>query len=124
MARYKITGNGYKDTELGVFIPKAEGNRHYQQVLDWLAAGNIPDPEFTEAELLEQDRLERLSAQLSSLKSHDTGLFKMLWEMFEVGRAKGLWATADFPVDLVAMAQDWKTKLDEIEAIEAETIIT
>jgi hypothetical protein len=32
-------------------VPQAEGNRHYQEVLDWIAEGNTPEPEFTQFEL-------------------------------------------------------------------------
>lgn len=31
-------------------VPKADGNRHYQMVKEWIAQGNIPEPQFTEAE--------------------------------------------------------------------------
>lgn len=32
-------------------VPKTEGNRHYRMILDWIALGNTPEPEFTALEL-------------------------------------------------------------------------
>lgn len=32
-------------------VPNAPGNRHYQAVQEWIAEGNTPEPEFTQAEL-------------------------------------------------------------------------
>lgn len=34
-------------------VPFAPGNRHYQEVLEWISEGNVPTPEFNDAELLE-----------------------------------------------------------------------
>jgi len=55
-SKYKIAGDGIKDTETGAFIPNASGNRHWQEYQTWLAdsTSNIPDPEFTEQELEDQ----------------------------------------------------------------------
>lgn len=49
----KIQGDGYliNDTQ---FVPIAAGNRHYQAILEWIAEGNTPEPEFTQAELDQQ----------------------------------------------------------------------
>jgi hypothetical protein len=51
MAKYKISGDGYFDTEENLFIPNDPGNRHYQLVQEWISEGNTPDPEFTAEEL-------------------------------------------------------------------------
>lgn len=67
MAKYKISGDGVKDTETGAFIPNDPGNRHWQEYLVW-AQDSTADPEFTTQELsdrawndlrLERDRLLR-----------------------------------------------------------------
>jgi len=47
----KIQGDGYLVNGT-MSVPNTEGNRHYQEVLAWLSEGNIPEPEFTDAELL------------------------------------------------------------------------
>lgn len=45
MKKYKlIDDNTIFDTEKNWFIPADEGNIQYQEYLEWLAAGNIPDP--------------------------------------------------------------------------------
>lgn len=36
-----------------LMVPIDSGNRHYRAVLEWLAEGNVPTPEFTDEELLE-----------------------------------------------------------------------
>jgi len=45
----KIQGDGYLVNGT-ISVPKAEGNRHYEDVKIWLA-DNTPEPEFTQAEL-------------------------------------------------------------------------
>jgi hypothetical protein len=57
-----------------------------------------------------------LAAKISSLKSHDIALFKMICELFNVGRDKGVWKVSDFPTALVDEVQTIKAKLDEIES--------
>lgn len=48
----KIQGEGYLVNGT-MSVPKADGNRDYQEVKIWLES-NIPEPEFTEDELLKQ----------------------------------------------------------------------
>lgn len=44
-------------------VPKADGNKEYQLIKQWIAEGNTPKPEFTDEEILKQKqdkfRLER-----------------------------------------------------------------
>lgn len=40
---YLVNGN--------MFVPNATSNRYYQAVQEWIAEGNAPEPEFTQAEL-------------------------------------------------------------------------
>lgn len=42
MIKYILTEGGIKDQETGACIPIAEGNRHYQEYLEWLNEGNTP----------------------------------------------------------------------------------
>jgi len=44
MSKYKLTEGGVQDTETGACIPFADGNRHYQEYLEWLAKDNTPIP--------------------------------------------------------------------------------
>lgn len=43
MAEYKLVENGVVRSD-GASIPNSEDNRDWQRYLDWLAAGNTPDP--------------------------------------------------------------------------------
>lgn len=49
----KIQGNGYL-LNGSMSVPKVDGNREYELIKVWLAEGNTPEPEFTEAELAQQ----------------------------------------------------------------------
>ena len=46
----KIQGNGYLLNGT-MSVPKADGNSEYEAIKQWLAEGNTPEPEFTQAEL-------------------------------------------------------------------------
>lgn len=46
----KIQGQGYLLNGT-MSVPKADGNREYELIKDWLAEGNTPEPEFTDEEL-------------------------------------------------------------------------
>lgn len=47
---YLLNGN--------IHVPKADGNREYEIIKQWLAEGNTPEPEFTEEELVTQKQNE------------------------------------------------------------------
>ena len=51
----KIQGNGYL-LNGSMSVPKADGNREYEAIKQWLAEGNTPEPEFTEEEILLQEQ--------------------------------------------------------------------
>ena len=59
----KIQGQGYL-LNGGMSVPKADGNREYELIKQWLVEGNEPEAEFN-AEELEAQRL----AQLKTSKS-------------------------------------------------------
>lgn len=46
----KLQAGGYL-VDGSLSVPNAPGNRHYQAVQEWIAEGNTPEPEFTQAEL-------------------------------------------------------------------------
>lgn len=49
---YKLLQNSVTRLSDGASIPMSEGNRDYREYLEWVAAGNTPEPEFTSAEIL------------------------------------------------------------------------
>jgi hypothetical protein len=54
-----------------IFVPKAEDNRDYQLVLQWIADGNTPEPQFTQAELDAQVLVASIAEALQYLKDTD-----------------------------------------------------
>lgn len=48
MAKYKLNPNGVTDTETGACIPEASDNRHWVEYQEWLAEGNVPDPDLND----------------------------------------------------------------------------
>ena len=38
-------------------VPNDEGNRDYQDIQEWVAEGNTPEPEFTQAEAADRAQL-------------------------------------------------------------------
>lgn len=69
----KIRGNGYLLNGT-MFVPKADGNREYDSIKQWLEEGNIPEPEFTEEELAQQKLQAKIQEAKQYLASTD---FKM-----------------------------------------------
>ena len=56
---YKLIGTkSVKRLVDGACIPFADGNRDYEEYKQWLSEGNIPEPEFTEEELLKKKQYE------------------------------------------------------------------
>ena len=51
----KIQGNGYLLNGT-MSVPMADGNREYELIKLWIAEGNTPEPEYTEAELAELEK--------------------------------------------------------------------
>ena len=49
----KIQGNGYL-LNRNMSVPKADGNKEYELIKQWLLEGNTSEPEFTEEELTKQ----------------------------------------------------------------------
>jgi hypothetical protein len=114
MAKYKLSGNGVKDNETGACIPNSNANRHWKEYQEWVAEGNTPDPEFTQEELDSMEIQGEIQDLRFDMKKADVWLFRMLLEMFEVGKAKGLWDNADFSTEIKQRAADWKVKLDRL----------
>lgn len=45
-------------------VPKADGNREYELIKQWIAEGNTPEPEFTEEEI----KLSEINKQIQEAK--------------------------------------------------------
>ena len=51
----QLQGEGYL-LNGNISVPNDEGNRDYQDIQEWIAEGNTPDPEFTQAEIDDSDQ--------------------------------------------------------------------
>ena len=69
---YKLTnGNMILRVDDGIWIPKSESNRHYQEYLLWLEEGNTPlpvDPLPEPEPLTPQQKLEAAGLSIEELK--------------------------------------------------------
>lgn len=72
----KIQGNGYLLNGT-MSVPKADGNREYELIKEWLSEGNTPEPEFTEAELTQQN-VQAIKAKAEQLITARYPNFKQL----------------------------------------------
>ena len=72
----KIQGEGYLLNGT-MSVPKADGNREYELIKQWLAEGNIPEPEFTEEEIDEQ-RVSLIKANANELI---TSRYSIVWQL-------------------------------------------
>ena len=66
----KIQGAGYLlNGTMGV--PKADGNKEYELIKQWLSEGNTPEPEFTDEEIAEQELKAKIAEAKAYLTSTD-----------------------------------------------------
>lgn len=69
---YKLIGqNSVKRLADGACIPFADGNRDYEDYKLWLEEGNIPEPEFTDEEIAQQELQVKLQEAQAYLNSTD-----------------------------------------------------
>lgn len=66
----KIQGQGYLLNGT-MLVPKADGNREYELIKQWLEEGNTPEPEFTEEELAQKAIQDKIAEANSYLKETD-----------------------------------------------------
>lgn len=66
----KIQGQGYLLNGT-MSVPKADGNREYELIKQWILEGNTPEPEFTEEELSQKAIQDKIAKANSYLKETD-----------------------------------------------------
>jgi len=75
-------------------------------------------PEFTAEEIIANEEREEAESIKYNLRSTDIWLFRMVLELWEIGKTKGLWTNADITDDaLKQKASDWKAKLERLEEL-------
>lgn len=57
MAKYRLTANGFMDTEKGGHFRADMENSHYRDYLEWVADGNTPDPVVPPTPLTDEQEL-------------------------------------------------------------------
>lgn len=115
MSEYKLKENGAIKLSNGDFIPFAPGNMDYDIYLAWIAKGNTPEPEFTDAEIkaqkiakINQDASDQIIAIAPIWRQNN-----MLARALELSQ-KGTLSEAD-TAELDGIKAVW----DEIKAIRA-----
>ena len=69
---YKLIGTkSVKRLADGAYIPFADGNRDYEEYKLWIAEGNTPEPEFTEAEIQRQELQVKINEAQQYLNKTD-----------------------------------------------------
>ena len=66
----KIQGQGYLLNE-NMYVPKVDGNSEYELIKQWISKGNIPEPEFTQEELAQQELNKQLEVAKDYLSKTD-----------------------------------------------------
>ena len=61
----KIQGQGYLLNGT-MSVPEADGNKEYELIKQWLAEGNVPEPEFPEEEL----QITSINKQIQEAKTY------------------------------------------------------
>jgi hypothetical protein len=98
---------------------------------------NVTTGEVVQRELTEEEEAERLGKynnwlageperqRLEEIKTIKSGLrevvawqFRMILELFEVGRANGMWINTDFSEEIRAKAIEWKQKLNRLTELD------
>jgi hypothetical protein len=87
----------------------------------------VPDPtpeEPTPEQVAERERVARQGRRLQTLQNALIDQFDMLMALFQVGRAKGVWAVTDFPQELRDRVTEWRQIIDDyrLEDIDQEPI--
>jgi hypothetical protein len=80
----KIQQNGYLLNGT-MSVPMADGNIEYELIKQWLLDGNIPEPEFTEEELAQQEQDKINSEARTALESGDWLVIRELERQFLAG---------------------------------------
>lgn len=101
---YKLQGEGVLHLPTGIQIPFDKGNRHYVQYLEWIGAGNSPEPDTIgtsvsaiSARQLRNDELARADVMLNRVQDGEKGIgTQKAWREYRIALRQ--WPdTEDFP---------------------------
>ena len=110
----KIQGQGYLlNGAMGV--PKADGNKEYELIKQWLSEGNTPEAECTEAEL-EAQRIQAIKSKAYELITSKYPDYKQL-NIIRVGGAEleAMSAYIDSIREISNKAEQDGTKVEDVQ---------
>ena len=99
----KVQGSGWLLNNVMHVPGNAPGNTEYEAIKEWLAQGNVPEPEFTEEELAQQELEAKIAEAKTYLASTD---FKMTVDYYAT-------MTAEQQEELSAKRAEARTFLKE-----------
>ena len=109
----KIQGQCYL-LNSNIHVPKADGNREYELIKQWISEGNTPEPEFTEEEL----RITSINTQIQEAKAYlaNTG---WIWEKYNrnVLVLKDM-TSEEFNIkysDVIVKQEEYRALINELE---------
>ena len=120
MAEYKLRefSDGVIYVQSGMGIPNDPSNRHWRKYLKWVADGGVPDPAKTPEEIINQELLDEITTLKSELKNAVVWQFRMILELFKIGKDKALWNNTDVDPDTLSKATSWIAALDRLKVID------
>lgn len=103
----KIQGTGclVVSDEGTMYVPNDEGNRHYQEVREWIDAGNTVESEYTEEELAAKALVAFKAEVKSALDATTTTALRC----YQAG---------------IVFPTEWKTYIDALRGLLSATEVT
>lgn len=62
-------------------VPMVDGNREYELIKQWIAEGNAPEPEFTDAELAQQAKEQARQEALTTIAQLEASQLRSIREL-------------------------------------------
>ena len=100
-------------------VPIAEGNRHYQQVQDWLLT-NTPDPEFTPREIARNNARRARQGRMSQID--DLIVTTVSGKVFNADKNARSALTTAVVLGEAGTSTSWKMEDDTVEVITWEEL--
>lgn len=119
ITKCKISGDGFNATIDGTEWQAIKaGSRFWPIVQDWIAAGNTPEPEYTEAEALELTQSESVRAVKAEALQRITALVPAINSLAMVDLMAELWPG----LNTASLGQDVKDAAGVYTVAKAEII--
>jgi hypothetical protein len=120
----QISGDGYLVNGT-IFVPKAEGNRHYKMVQEWISEGNTPNPALTEDELEKQQYQEWKANRQTAVDNIEVSYNGVIFQGDEISQgrmARVIIGTTDDITTVLWTAKD--NSIHELNRIDLKAILS